>query len=197
MNPQASNNLLSVTQVLHRFSDFYLMEYPDPADPKYIPNPAIIDHAAERGSLVHSICAGIAQGIPTLDMPAEVAGYIESFWNWFFETVWSVFAVEAELIHPAYLYKGHPDMIVRIKGDWSLTVVDLKTPQTKSRTWRCQLAAYWELGKANDYDIGRAMALRLDPHGKQAKVIEFKDHKQDFAAFLCALSALRYMRGEL
>ena len=174
----------SVTQVLSPWSDFSKVR------------PDVLDEAAERGSLVHRACGAIATGLWSPPVPEEYAGYIVSFKGWFFQYVESVVIAEPELVHPVYGYCGHPDLIVRMKGDSVNTLIDLKTPAAKYKTWRIQLAAYWML-TGDNCSCGRAMSLRLRKDGATPIADEYTGSLVgDFSVFLSCLQAWKFFKGE-
>lgn len=166
----------SVTQILAPFSDFSRVR------------PAVLEAAAERGTAVHRLCAGVAQRL-FIQIPPELAGYVASFKAWW-PVVGELIACETEYRDDRLGYFGHPDLVVRIKGDEGLTVVDLKTPAVVGKTWACQLAAYAHLVGAS-----RILSLRLKADGSRPVVNEFTDKGRHFAAFCAALSAWRYFNG--
>ena len=61
-----------VTEVLATFSNFQHVRR------------GILDKASERGTAVHSLCAGVAIGawIPEAMVPEELRGYYRSFMLW-------------------------------------------------------------------------------------------------------------------
>lgn len=174
--------LYSVTEVLSPFADFSRV------------NPTTLENAAARGSRVHSICAAIAQDLWVPEIPDECAGYIESFRGWF-EYVDEVVGVEVELKDLDLGFVGHLDLMLKLRGDFDLSITDLKTPVTKHPLWKAQLAAYKHLAEKAGYKIKRVFSLRLSPEGKAPKVEEYLDSAQDLRAFLAALTAYRYFKG--
>lgn len=175
----------SVTTVLSPWADFSGIR------------PAVLQAAAERGTQVHRACAAHATGLWSPPLPSELAGYMRSFTSWFESAVDEVILAEGDFIHPVYGYSGHPDLIVRMKGDSGLTLPDLKTPLSPARTWRPQLAAYTELARVNGYDISRDIAVRLRKSGAPAIVNEYTGTLSgDFAIFLSCLQAWKYFKGE-
>jgi len=179
-----SSRFPSVTQVLAPFADYSSV----PAH--------VLELASERGSRVHAICAARLAGLWHPPITVDVAGYVESFQRWADLAVESVSMVEPEMEDPALGYCGHLDAILRIWGDSGESVADLKTPATALRTWRAQLAAYRNLAEANGHKISRVFSLRLDKTGGRAKVDEYTGTtRADFAAFLSALNAYRYLKG--
>ena len=155
---------------------------------------AVLAHAAQRGSRVHAICAAMAQGLWVPSVPEECAGYVESFRKWL-PVVEEVVAVEVELVDENLGFLGHPDLIVRMRGDRGLSLTDLKTPAGVSPLWKCQLAAYKHLAEVNGYPISRVFSLRLSPTGAAPKLDEYRDSPRDLAAFLSALNAYRYFKA--
>ena len=152
--------------------------------------------AAERGSAVHRACGALASGLWAPPLPEEYAGYVQSFSRWFEAAVKEVILVEPAFVHPVYGYCGHPDMIVRLKGDSCLTLVDEKTPLSPAKTWRPQLAAYVELSEVNGYPIGRSLAARLRKSGAPALVNEYTGTLAgDLSVFLSCLTAWKYFKG--
>ena len=148
--------------------------------------------AAARGTMVHRICAAIILGLWVMHIPDECLGYVDSFRLWL-PAVADVVLVEAELIDDELGFLGHPDLIVRMKGDSGLSVCDLKTPVVLNRLWKAQLAAYRHLAEHNGYGpIERVFSLRLSPEGRMPKLDEYFSVNNDFAAFLSALNAYRY-----
>ena len=180
-----SSNLPSVTQVLSPFVDYSRV-------PEHI-----LSMASERGSRVHAVCAANLLGVWHQPVTEEIAGYVESFRRWADLAVESVSAVEPEMEDAALGYCGHIDAILRIKGDGCESVADIKTPAVCMLTWRAQLAAYRNLAEVNGHTISRVFSLRLDKDGGRAKVDEYTGTvRADFAAFLSALNAYRYFKGD-
>lgn len=173
----------SVTQVLGVYTDY-----------STIPG-SVLSHAADRGTRVHAACAAVAKGLwPRTD--AETKGYVASFSRWLKGYVAEVISVEERIVDEILGYSGQYDLIVRMVGDDCLTVIDLKTPQAETPTWKGQLAAYRELAHSKYPLVQRTIALKLDSDGGKPKLIEYKQDYRDFAAFLAALTAYRYFKGE-
>ena len=175
----------SVTQVLAPFTDFSMIP------------PDVLQAAADRGSKVHAICAGIALGEWVPKPPPELSGYISSFRQWF-KYVDKVWLVEEELVDRAYGFKGHPDLAVSLIGDEDfIRVLDLKTPATKTPTWAAQIAAYNHLvgGAFPGKEIRRSGTLRLRKDGRPPVLDEYQDSARDFQAFVSALTAWKYFKG--
>ena len=171
----------SVTEVLNPWTDFSGVD------------PETLENAAERGSRVHALCAEYARGgFPLIQVP-EDEGYFQSFCRWFNERVSEVVMIEQELEHSRHGFQGHPDLICRIVGDKeALTVVDLKTPITKHRAWELQLAGYYGLAQNHDFNVLRALSVRLKKDGSRALVDEIDNPDLTYRTFLEALNVWKY-----
>lgn len=174
--------MVSVTQVLAPYADF-----------SGIPV-AVLEHAAARGTRVHAACAAYAQGLFVVPLEADAKPYFQSFRRWFDYTIDEVVAVEKELIHP-FGFVGHPDLIVKIRGDKHPSVVDLKTPAAVNKLWRAQLAAYVNCANKNGIPAKRGMSLRLKKDGSFPIVNEYNPAAEDWAAFLNAFYSHQYFMG--
>ena len=174
-------SLPTVTQVLKPWADFSMVR------------PEVLAMAAERGTDAHRICAAILRGLWVPSIPEDCRGFVLSFRSWL-PFVQDIHLVEGELIDPALGFAGHPDMIVTLKGDSRPAVIDLKTPATKCRLWRAQLAAYKHLAIVNDWHVNRVASLRLKRDGSRPIFDEYTDSAQDMAAFTAALNAHRWFK---
>jgi hypothetical protein len=122
-------------------------------------------------------------------VPPNCDGFLKSFCAWFDRSVEEVVLVEQGLMHPRLHFRGTPDIVVRMKGDKVLTLIDYKTPRIFSKTWCLQLAAYRELDEANGYHVGRVASLQPHPEAGPAMFREYtKSLTPDFARFLAGLT---------
>ena len=172
-------NLPSVTRILSPWADF-----------SGIPE-EVLANAARRGTDVHRICGCIAQGLWFPAIPEDCTLFVESFRRWF-PVVEIVVLSEGELADTRLGYCGHPDLICRIRGDKALTLIDFKTPASKSPLWRAQLAAYKHLAREAGHDVQRVGSLRLKRDGGHPIFDEYTDNATDLAGFVAALNAHRY-----
>jgi predicted RecB family nuclease len=127
-----------------------------------------MEAAAARGVDVHAAAAAYLLGV-WYEVDPAYAGYMRSLASWVDEYVAQVVFVEEELISPKYRLRGHPDALLRIKGDTGATLVDWKTPKPLSLSWRLQLAGYRLLAMENGYSVERVASLRLMADGRPAK----------------------------
>ncbi|MDY6862804.1 MAG: hypothetical protein SV062_07420 [Thermodesulfobacteriota bacterium] len=175
-------NYPSVTKVLSPYQDF-----------SKVPKNRL-ENATYRGREIHKICAAIALDLWIPSIPEEYQGYIESFKRWF-AMVDRVHYVETEFKHRVYLYCGHPDLIITMKGDSGISLCDIKTPIALNKAWQLQLAAYANLLKINKVKISKVFSLRLDPDGKVPKADIYTESDQDFNIFLSALNVYRFLNS--
>lgn len=176
----------SVTQVIGPLADF-----------SRVP-PDVLEIACDRGIEVHEFAASYARGlfVDEESISPHCRGFFHSFKDWIDHHVYEVHLVERELVDPINCYKGHPDLIVIIRGDITLSLVDLKTPRVQSPLWRLQLAAYANLARKAGYDIHRVCALRLHPQGLYPTLTEYTGMiLRDLNVFLSALNVWRFING--
>lgn len=178
------NDFPHVTQILEPWVDFSKVD------------PDVLEHAANRGTKVHKHCAAIAKGLWLPRPEEELKGYIESFKKWF-ALVTEVALAEETLIDRKLGYQGTPDLVVKIEGVNGLILCDLKTSIALQKTWELQIAAYWNLCVANNYDVNPLYcgSLRLNKDGKIAKMDYIKDIYKKFNIFLGGLNIYRYFKG--
>lgn len=146
---------------------------------------------------MHDLCARHAQGewiIPSV-IREDCKGYFESFLQWF-ELVETVHLVEEELIDEVYGFCGHPDMIVTMTGQKKPRVVDLKTPVTRAKSWRLQIAGYNRLAEINGYHVKQSGTLRLSPKGRPPTYDEYADSAGDFNVFLSCLMSWKFFNED-
>ncbi len=156
-----------------------------------------LQKATTRGSRVHDHCEYHALNLFVDEPDEECKEYVNSFKKWFDTMVDKVYHTELRLNHPIYKFSGKFDMLVHIKSDPAdiITVLDIKTPQTKSLSWELQTAAYQILLEdVLDFKIGRRIALILNKDGKIAKPIEHTDHKKDKDLFLKCVEIHRFFK---
>lgn len=159
-------------------------------------NPDVLEHAARRGTRVHTGALCYALNLPCFILEEEDLGYFESFRNWFDDNVDEVLAVEKLMVDEELGFFGHVDLAAMVWGH--VTVVDYKTPSVESPLWKAQLAAYRHLAVRSlkvDNEDCRCMSLLLRKDGSPAKGIPYQDSESDFAAFLSALNAYRYFKS--
>lgn len=178
-------NYPSVTQVLGVYADFTGVK------------PEVLAHAAARGTAVHAACHAHITGLWVPPLDDEVQPYFDSFRRWADAMVTAVHAAERRMVDDVNGYTGQPDLSCTLRGDSisEITVVDYKTPSTKSRLWAAQLAAYGNLCAVTIGEPKRLASLRLKRDGGRAIFDEYTRSHQDLAAFLAALTAYKWFKG--
>lgn len=184
------NGIPSVTEVLGLYADFSMI------------NPAVLAHACERGTKVHTAIAAHLQGlwVPALDQ--EVQQYFNSFRRWADIMLDKVVLIESEGICDCYGYMGHYDSALILKGDdpYAVSVLDWKTPVTAQKTWKAQNASYCHLVEKHSgidprFHIHRTGSIMLSSKGKTAKIHENTHEKNEcFNAFIAALTAYKFFK---
>ena len=173
-------NYPTVTEILSPWADF-----------SRVP-PAVLAAAAARGTAVHTANAAIAQGFFPV-ITDETAPYVGSFQAWLDATVEEVLLVEERLVDMDMGFSGQIDLLCRT-GE-GVCLIDEKTPVTKLKTWRAQLAAYHHLCVVNGYSVDRVGSLRLSPDGRMARMDYYDPRGDDLTAFMCCLNAYRYFHA--
>jgi hypothetical protein len=149
-------NYLRVTEILYPFSGL------DKIDP------AIVAHAAARGTKVHQICEGIMQGLGEIGVDDETRGYVESFKKWW-ELGHKVVEMEKRFYDNEKLFNqdkkvtGQADLIIDTPE--GLAIIDLKTSSKASPSWAAQGAAYAYLARKAGYDIKKIYFIHLNKWG--------------------------------
>ncbi len=163
---KSRENYIRVTSVLYPFSGLEKID----AD--------VVAHAAERGTKVHRICEGIANGLGEHGVDDETRGYVDSFKKWW-ENGIDVVEIERRFWDDEFCITGQVDFIIRLP-DGSLAIVDIKTSSKVSKTWQAQGSAYAYLAKKNGYDIKKIYFLHVFKTGRNAKIIEYPVDDQFF-----------------
>lgn len=164
----------------------------------YINSQWFTDEGRTRGDYVHAFAASYLTGLFFPAIPEEYQGYCESTKKWIDDCVIEVVLVEERLSDKRLGFCGKPDMIVRIKGDAGLSLPDLKTGQSLSKTWRLQSAAYRHLAAINGYPTTRGFPIRPKPDG--SGVLPITDYARDYKAgmniFQGLLNSYRYFNSK-
>jgi len=181
------NKLPSVTEIIGVYNDFSAVP------------PDVLEFAAERGKVIHALCAGYARGLFTV-VPDELTGYFRSFQSWFDAYVKEVLVVEEEVIHPTLGYCGHPDIIARLKGispgnEDTIALIDYKTPRVHNKLWDAQVVAYAEAIK-HQYAIARCGTLRLQKDGSLPVMHWIDNYAQAFNCFMSMLNIWHYLNTD-
>lgn len=185
MEEEIPDGYVRVTDVLKCFRDFSNID------------PAVLNNAADRGEKVHKYCELYVQNLLIEEPVPECKKYVDSFIQWFDENVEAVEGLEERLNHEVHKISGKYDMIVRLKNDPKLYLLDIKTPQQPSASWALQTAAYEMLLRdCKDIYIDGRFCLILNKNGKKAKQVIYENKTRDMSLYLSALELYRYFNPE-
>lgn len=172
-----------VTEVLKPFTKLELVDS------------EVLAKACEIGSKVHEYCENYVLGLFLGDIDEECKGFFNSFKNWYDEYVEKFFTSEERLIDKELRLTGKFDMILKIKGDLEAQcMIDLKTPESHSKTWDLQMGAYdYLMEKTFGQKTERSAILRLKKDGSSPKFHEYSsnDRENNKNLFLQALKVYR------
>lgn len=155
---------------------------------------AVMAAASERGTAVHDACFCLAKGQYPGPLDQVVLGHYNSFQRWFDSQVQDVILVEQRLVHPAYLYHGEPDLIVKLKTG-KIALIDIKTPVMPTKVWAAQVAGYRILASAHKIKIDLAGWIQTDREGGVPRVTLAKSGLEDITIFLQMLNIERWTKG--
>lgn len=153
----------------------------------------ILKRAAERGTTVHALCAGIAKGawIPDGMINPEHLGYVNSFKKWAETQVLKFVVIEKRYADEEYGFTGQLDFVI-LSNDNELYLVDLKTSASPQKTYPVQMAAYDRLLKNNQVTVKGAILVYLDKDGEFPEVNLIDDLTEEFNVFTSALTCWKY-----
>ena len=183
MKDEIPEGYARVTEILSPYNDFTQIDHD------------VLARAADRGSRVHAYCEAYALGLFLPELDADCKPYVESFIDWFDAMVELVIHAEIRLNCPIMKISGQCDLIVQLKGDTHVSIIDIKTPATASKSWRLQTAAYQLLAKRSlDLDCTRRACLMLPKSGRSSALIEFDNHQKDQDLFLNAVELFWFFK---
>ena len=150
--------------------------------------PEVLERAADRGKLVHSLLARHLLGLEIFpeEIAPEVIGSFASGRRWADKYLLKVMLAERELRDETQGYIGHPDLIGILKGDMDESLWDWKNGVFMI-AHAVQIGGYYGLALKNGYDIKRGGCIYLNKTGKMPKIHETTSTlAQDLAVFRCA-----------
>ncbi len=170
-----------VTEILKNFTNY-----------AHIPQ-QILGRAAARGTSVHALCAGIAQGawIPDGMIDEELVGYVNSFKKWSEVQVKSFLIIEERYTNEELKYSGQVDFVVK-GSDNELYLVDLKTSARPQKTYPVQMAAYNHLLQHHNISVKGAMLVYLNKDGEFPEIHLLEEMSEELHIFLSALDCWHY-----
>ena len=166
-----------ITDVLYSFSGLSNID------------PAILQKAAERGTIVHNACDTIILDLPMDDIPDEYKGYIDSFKMW--SDGKTFISKPARFYDSDLMITGECDGIYEKDGE--ITLFDLKTPVREGSTWGMQGSAYAYLARKLGTKISKVEFIRLKKNGSYPTIYVYPDLMSDF--LICLEVYRRYFKN--
>jgi hypothetical protein len=153
----------------------------------------ILQNAAIRGTKVHALCAGIANGawVPDSAIAEEYKGYVDSFLSWMQAQVQSFLIIEKRYIDEHLGYTGQVDFVI-VANDGLKYLVDIKTSAKPQKTYPLQMAAYESLLSKNEVQVDGAMLVYLDKQGEFPNIEVIEDFTYLRHIFYSALDCWNY-----
>jgi hypothetical protein len=162
------------------------------ADAGLIDRTFFTEEGRTRGKYVHTATGMIDRG--TLDwevLDDTLRPYCEAYAKFCRDTNPEIMLTEVPMHHPAHLYAGTPDRIVKMNG--TRILLDLKTGAPAPAT-ALQLAAYKEMIRANGGGFcSKSCALYLRADGTY-RLHEYPNHERNLNIFLSALAVVRWKK---
>lgn len=155
--------------------------------------PQILKNAAERGTTVHALCAGIAKGswIPDSMIEESLQGYITSFKLWSEAQVKEFLITEKRYVDDDLMYSGQVDYVIT-GTDGRSYLVDLKTSARPQKTYPLQVAAYNSLLHCHGINVDGAMLVYLNKAGEFPEISVLNDMTEELHIFQSALDCWHY-----
>ncbi len=171
-----------VTEILNYFTNYDKV----PSD--------ILKNAAQRGTIVHGICAGIARGNWTPDVLINplYLPYVESFRKWEEKVVLDYKIIEKRFLHSHLNFTGQMDFVIT-GHDGELYLIDLKTSASPQKTYALQMGAYDLLLENHDIKVKAAMVVYLSKVGDYPVVDYIEPLMKERHVFLSALDCYNYL----
>lgn len=175
-----------VTEILSPYNNFTQID------------PNVLTRAADRGSRVHKYCESYALGLFLPEIDEDCKNYVERFIEWFDERVEEVIFTEKRINDPEIKISGQFDLLVTLKGDdGRRSLIDIKTPENASKSWKLQTAAYRYLCWNNlKIDVDRRLCLQLPKFAQYATIIEYTEHLKDEDRFLNAVDLYWFFKNK-
>lgn len=154
----------------------------------------VLLRAAERGTRVHSICAGISKDnwIPDSMIEEECLGFVNSFKKWVQNDV-KEFIVTEQRYYDGYLgFTGQVDYVV-LGYDNERYLIDIKTTSRPHKLYPLQMAAYEYLLRRNAMRVKGTKLVYLNRNGEYPCVHYLEDMSEELSVFMGALDVWKYL----
>ena len=172
--------LIHVTSVMSPFTDFSMVR------------PDALEYAGQRGTRVHTVISALLRYKWLPKIEEDIKGYVSSF-KLFRDNILNTAFTEKTFEDQLYGLTGTLDFGGYLRDrPKDFTILDWKTPITKSPTWKGQLSAYQYL--AREYNPKRIGSFQPDPKGGPGKMTWYEDSATVWEAYLCALTAYKFFK---
>ncbi len=158
----------------------------------------IVEEAAEIGTAIHDLCSAInntfhATGKVDVQLYRNAPPLVMQYITWLNRTVSEVKLWESVVVSRTYRYGGRLDLVAKLIGDKTYSVIDIKTSKQVWPEYGMQLAAYQQALKEQGIVAERLLVVHLDKITNKLSVHEFDNPDRCFRAFLAALVLFDYM----
>jgi predicted RecB family nuclease len=158
----------------------------------------IKEEAAQIGSRLHDWCLQINSAFSTngkvdVQLYRNAPPLVTQYINWLNKAVSEVKLYESVVVSRTYRYAGRLDLVAKLAGDKTYSVIDIKTSNQVWPEYGMQLAAYQHALKEQGIIAERLLIVHLDKNTNKLSVREFDDPDRCFRAFLAALVLFDYM----
>lgn len=179
MTDEIEKGYRRITSVISTFTDFGNIDA------------SILKNAADRGTRVHKYCELHSKGLLGIEPEEDAKPYVESFIKWFDIMVQEVLHIEKRLYCDEHMITGQIDLIVKMEepDPW---IIDIKTPQQESKTWRLQTAGYLHLATQFEPKTYNRACLQLDKNGGTPHLRVYPHHAKDMSLFFDALRLVEF-----
>ncbi|MGB9791314.1 MAG: PD-(D/E)XK nuclease family protein [Thermacetogeniaceae bacterium] len=158
----------------------------------------VAEEAAQLGSTIHDWCAKInetfnSQGRIDPQRYIHVPPVVFQYIVWLNKAVTEVKLWESVVVSRTYRYAGRLDLVAKLAGDKTYSVIDIKTSKQVWPEYGMQLAAYRQALKEQGIIADRLLVVHLDKITNRLGVHEFDNPSRCFQAFLAALTLFNYL----
>ncbi len=154
---------------------------------------AALDAAAERGTMVHKLCSAQVSGLPVFSVSPLIDGYMRSFNQWFEANIDDVLIYDKRFFCNHMGITGEVDLVARLKGEDTYTLIDYKTSAVRYRSWDVQCAGYHYLLAQEGIDVRKHLLLRLKKDGSGCIANAVENVLEAHEVFFSLLKCVKYL----
>jgi predicted RecB family nuclease len=159
---------------------------------------AMSQTAKSRGTTVHSMVEAYKAGtvVEEAHIPEQFKGYAKAFYTWIEHHHIDILEHEKTVICKEYQYAGTMDLLVKLNGTTSPTVVDVKTGKDIYTEAFMQISAYQYALKEGGTESGSIAVLLLKDDGTY-KFEVMSDFARKFQGFLACQKMYEALNEEM